>query len=482
MKKILCLLIVLGLLCFFGLNNLNLKVNAQSNEIDYVLTTEAHSQYLENALSEDAVYSSNITEYHSNLTAYFDNLTYNLGMNYKGSCGYVGIGMLLSYYDTFLTDGLIPENYDVNSIGNDFNMTNRRNSPGVMRDIIADPDNLGDSSYGLTLTASEYYNHILSISNQSLHAKLISIGASKGYYNFSDSNNPAGLSFFGIQNVLTSYLTEIAMYENSDFNITYAGSNVKDFVIENVSNGIPVLLGITGIPGGHIVIAYDYDAETDSIYCHFGWGADKTHRTIQSEFFSNYNEALTLTINKTHTHTNNYGVTSITNNVPTTNYYCYDNNLITIVNHDFTYNYTSSSDLAHRAFCECGESKLQLHNMVSNVCSECGYSHVHEFDEWEYYSHIAHIAVCDCGETGVTRAHIIRASEIVDNKAICLECEHLLDLRFDMAMTYSNDIKYSINGSYILPSGIVVLMDEDIDSYFAGTLLFYKEDEIPQLG
>lgn len=32
--------------------------------------------------------------------------------------------------------------------------------------------------------------------------------------------------------------------------------------------------------------------------------------------------------------------------------------------------------------------------------------------------------------------------------------------------------------SYILPSGIIVLIDEDIDSYFNGTLVFYKEDEV----
>ena len=44
------------------------------------------------------------------------------------------------------------------------------------------------------------------------------------------------------------------------------------------------------------------------------------------------------------------------------------------------------------------------------------------------------------------------------------------------------NMKYSINGSYILPNGIVVLVDEDVEAYFAGTLRFYKKNEIPELG
>ena len=39
--------------------------------------------------------------------------------------------------------------------------------------------------------------------------------------------------------------------------------------------------------------------------------------------------------------------------------------------------------------------------------------------------------------------------------------------------------KVSINGSYILPSGIVVLVDEDLDAYLNGTLVFYDKDKVP---
>ena len=57
-------------------------------------------------------YRSNIYTYSSFQESYFDNLTINHGMNFLGSCGYVGIDMLLSYYDTYLSDNIVPEQYD----------------------------------------------------------------------------------------------------------------------------------------------------------------------------------------------------------------------------------------------------------------------------------------------------------------------------------------------------------------------------------
>ena len=35
-----------------------------------------------------------------------------------------------------------------------------------------------------------------------------------------------------------------------------------------------------------------------------------------------------------------------------------------------------------------------------------------------------------------------------------------------------NDLPKSANGSFILPNGVVVLVDEDYDAYMDGTLVF----------
>lgn len=43
----------------------------------------------------------------------------------------------------------------------------------------------------------------------------------------------------------------------------------------------------------------------------------------------------------------------------------------------------------------------------------------------------------------------------------------------------SDIVQVSVNGSYVLPSGIVVLVDEDIQAYLDGTLVFYHIDNVP---
>ncbi|MBR2381405.1 MAG: hypothetical protein IKA84_02785, partial [Clostridia bacterium] len=41
--------------------------------------------------------------------------------------------------------------------------------------------------------------------------------------------------------------------------------------------------------------------------------------------------------------------------------------------------------------------------------------------------------------------------------------------------------KVSANGSYILPDGTIMLVDEDIEAYLNGMLVFYDKDNVPQV-
>ena len=110
--------------------------------------------------------------------------------------------------------------------------------------------------------------------------------------------------------------------------------------------------------------------------------------------------------------------------------------------------------------------------------------HSHSYDWWTYYNSSTHIQCCSCGLRGIaTAVHAIRSSDIVDNKAACLGCGRMLDLNSDTAtITPDNAAKISVNGSYILPSGIIILVDEDVEAYLNGTLVFYDKDELPVTG
>lgn len=122
----------------------------------------------------------------------------------------------------------------------------------------------------------------------------------------------------------------------------------------------------------------------------------------------------------------------------------------------------------------------EKHTFVNNQCTECGFSHTHSYSPYLYYNNREHKKNCSCG-LYMTEAHYIRQSDIVDNRYVkCLGCRAQLDLFNDYASSVmSNIAQVSINGSYILPSGIVVLVDEDIQAYIDGTLVFYHPDNIP---
>ena len=44
-----------------------------------------------------------------------------------------------------------------------------------------------------------------------------------------------------------------------------------------------------------------------------------------------------------------------------------------------------------------------------------------------------------------------------------------------------NAQKVTLNGSYLLPNGIPVLVDEDIEAYLNGILVWYDKDNLPMI-
>lgn len=104
----------------------------------------------------------------------------------------------------------------------------------------------------------------------------------------------------------------------------------------------------------------------------------------------------------------------------------------------------------------------------------------HSYGSYVYYNNDSHIKYCSCGAF-VTEGHYIRQSDIVDNRYVrCLGCRARLDLFEDSANSIMSTItQVSINGSYIFPNGIVVLVDEDVQAYLDGTLVFYQPDNVP---
>ena len=87
---------------------------------------------------------------------------------------------------------------------------------------------------------------------------------------------------------------------------------------------------------------------------------------------------------------------------------------------------------------------------------------------------------CACGVR--TGRHAILASQASLGKryATCMTCGYLIDLSDGFYPVIMSATQVSVNGSYITPEGIIILMDEDVQAYLEGTLTFYPPDQVPE--
>ena len=81
--------------------------------------------------------------------------------------------------------------------------------------------------------------------------------------------------------------------------------------------------------------------------------------------------------------------------------------------------------------------------------------------------------------TGETGRHYVTGGNGINRIIPCAGCGYLLDLRDDIQEGIMSITQVSVNGSYIRSDGIVVLVDEDIEAYLAGTLQFYHPANLP---
>ena len=288
---------------------------------------------------------------------YFRGLTDNFGENVFNSCGYVAIGQLLSYYDTYLDDNIIDDKYDIQSFGDGFDMISRHNSPGVLND----PPIVGLTGKNSSLL---YLNYLKSVRDQSFQAELICQGNELGYFNTSYSiNNCCRTTFEQRLELLDYYLapkdiTYDFVYINSKGDSSKS-DEIRKFTIEQIKEGNPVLLNIgyfNNSSGGHVAIAYDYDEKKDEVYCHMGWhdGSD-THQTPESVKKPCYYGALIIDFDSSsHRHSNNYVVFDGDNSKE----YCYNNSKVkTYYNHQHNYELVYWAQFDKIWKCDCGETK-----------------------------------------------------------------------------------------------------------------------------
>lgn len=133
----------------------------------------SHGYMANKSTVEDKIQTISIDSINSTmLYNYYYNLRENIGNNsVGGACGYVAIGMLLSFYDTYHNDDFIPETYDKKSVSEKFSKTSM-SSPEISQETFS-------SSY----TKSSLYNQVLKYSSSYFESYLIRFANENyGYY------------------------------------------------------------------------------------------------------------------------------------------------------------------------------------------------------------------------------------------------------------------------------------------------------------
>ena len=97
--------------------------------------------------------------------------------------------------------------------------------------------------------------------------------------------------------------------------------------------------------------------------------------------------------------------------------------------------------------------------------------HIHDFtDIYSWYDNTRHKAICECGE------YKFEGHAVAIGSSVCIRCNGIASGGF--VEIQNNDTQLiTLNGSYILSNGIIILVEKDIEAYLADTLVFYRKDE-----
>lgn len=245
---------------------------------------------------------------HTFSTVYFNNLTKNFGENTHGTCSFVAIEMLLTFYDTYWNDAFVDESYDnptiINSESTNIALTQTLPSPGVRPNLISETANMSNL---------EYQEYIEENCDSDLQCYLINYADNMFGFNL-NNQNPYSLNLTQELNLLYYYLVYSRSITTNLFTLDSVDdscleSEINSFVVSNILNGVPVVLNISSDLGNHTVIAYDVD-EFDNIYIHSGWKDDYgnalTHALLEDIPNSEIESAFAMIMTNSYSFTNNY--------------------------------------------------------------------------------------------------------------------------------------------------------------------------------
>ena len=217
--------------------------------------------------------------------------------NRLGTCGYVSLIQLMSFYDTFYNDNIIPDNYDRSNEKATSLSSAVANSPGVEPTKWADYPCDGGDLY----IASKYREFCFDRMQFDFQSYLTILNnQNRGTDNDSEFKYSIGAwSYKAIFDKMYGD-DEVIVSEYDD---DYSQSELKQIIKDFISGGDPVVVHIRDESDPnkdnwryHSVVAYECSGNT--IYANFGWGSGSTHRDLFDTSSSKYKYKETFIIFK----------------------------------------------------------------------------------------------------------------------------------------------------------------------------------------
>ena len=290
--------------------------NKNANKTDTFL--EQNKQNVRVILEDDGGGGySGVTNYSFNMKTYFRNSYTYVPVNHFGSCEFIALGQILSYYDTFYNDNIVPEQYERKNTTATSYSNAILNSPGFENTTTYPTGDYNGKNY----RAFCYYKQDIC-----LQSKLTILDNKRRNFDDDTHFRHGSYGYDTFQNVLDDFYGESGKVQVTRYHKDiYSQDILKSLIRYYIDNNTPVLVAIGSdnvAPGStdlhryHGVVAYDYDST--NIYANFGWGSGTTHQKLleDSTALNKYQYIryiLTFDFAKMgHKHSNNY----IINGVP----------------------------------------------------------------------------------------------------------------------------------------------------------------------
>lgn len=344
------------------------------------------------------------------MAGYFSHLYTHFPVNKKGSCGFVALSQVLSYFDTFYNDSIIPEQYESKSSidSNNFGTF----SPGTLQDSLITP-------FVSTMSSQQFandtyyecfdsklmvdYNENTDWYFHQTNTNIPDVPLLEGGYQISFINSVtwADTSFI-VDSMYGQYGLETGIHFGMTINNDPI-NNASQFRIETnevrnqmedewdqdefdeimsemsysmvedvasvIDDGFPVILSITqrydqeqvyenGIlrckytgVGNHAVVAYDYEIEQGKIvlYCNFGHEANTIYAPYNNHPFKYVWAYVPVRHNSSiHNHSDNYLID--------------DKIFCGCGHHSHSLEYRYVNNQKHSVYCHCGYLQYENHS------------------------------------------------------------------------------------------------------------------------